>query len=143
MICVNSVKKIRSEVLRDIRNELHAIGPVKFRLTALLRLRKQVDLGGDEVTFFTRQEHPILLNVYNVRTVFEQLNAVLERQLEELAGWIERGSGWVVEGIKKAYLDFARCDPIRGGFYLPLSKDLQAKNAIIKIKEEINAFAGR
>ena len=60
-------RKIRGEVLRVIRNELHALGPVKFRLTALLRLRKQVDLGGDELTFFTRQEHPILLNAYNAR----------------------------------------------------------------------------
>ena len=51
-------RKIRGEVLRVIRNELHALGLVKFRLTALLRLRKQVDLGGDELTFFTRQEHP-------------------------------------------------------------------------------------
>ena len=97
-------RKIRGEVLRVIRNELHALGPVKFRLTALLRLRKQVDLGGDELTYFTRQEHPILLNAYNARAVIEQLNAVLERQLEELAGWVERGSGWAVEGLKKPIL---------------------------------------
>ena len=64
-------RKIRGEVLRVIQNELHALGPVKFRLTALFRLRKQVDLGGDELTFFTGQEHPILLNAYNARAVIE------------------------------------------------------------------------
>ena len=80
----------------------------------------------------------ILLNAYNARAVIEQLNPVLERQLEELAGWVERGSGWVVEGVEKAYHDIARYNPIRGGHYLPLPKDLQAKNAIINIKNKDN-----
>ena len=71
-----------------------------------------------------------------LETVIEQLNAVLERQLEELAGWVERGSGWVVEGIEKAYLDFARCDPIRGGHYLPLLKDSTSQKRNHKCKKQ-------
>ena len=129
-------REIRGEVLRIIRIELNALGPVKIRLTALIRPRKQIDLGGDELGFFTRQENPILINAYNAQAITEQLNAVLERQLEELANWVERGSGWVVEAIEKVYLDFARHDPIRGGHYLPLPKDLKAKNAIINVKNK-------
>ena len=133
-------REIRGEVLRIIRNELIALGPVKFRLTALIKLRKQIDQGGDELGFFTRQENPILLNAYNARAITEQLNAVLERQLEELAGWVERGSGWVVDAIEIFYLDFARHDPIRGGHYLPLPKDLKAKNAIINVKNKDDQY---
>ena len=129
-------REIRGEILRIIRNELNALGPVKFRLTALIRLSKQIDLGGDELGFFTRQENPILINAYNAQAITEQLNAVLERQLEELANWVEKGSGWVVEAIEKVYLDFARHDLIRGGHYLPLPKDLKAKNAIINVKNK-------
>ena len=131
-----SHSEIRGEVLRIIRNELNALGPVKFRLTARIKLRKQADLGGDELGFFTRQENPMLINAYNARAITEQLNAALERQLEELAGWVERGSGWVVDAIEIFYLDFARHDPIRGGHYLPLPRDLKAKNAIINKKKQ-------
>ena len=129
-------REIRGEVLRVIRNELNLLGPVKFRLTGLITLRKQIDLGGDELSFFTRPENPILLNAYNALAITEQLNAALERQLEELAGWVERGSGWVVNAIEIFYLYFARNDPIRGGHYLPLPKDLKAKNAIINVKNK-------
>ena len=130
--------EIRGGVLKIIRNELNALGPIKFRLTARIRLRKQVDLGGDELSYFTRQENPILINTYNARAITEQLNAALDRQLEELAGWTERGSGWVVDAIEKFYLDFARNDPLRGGHYLPLRKDLKAKGAITIVKNKDN-----
>ena len=130
--------EIRGDVLKIIRNELNALGPIKFRLTARIRLRKQVDLGGDKLSYFTRQENPILINTYNARAITEQLNAALDRQLEELAGWFERGSGWVVDAIEKFYLDFARNDPLRGGHYLPLPKDLKAKGAIINVKNKDN-----
>ena len=46
--------EIRGEVLRIIRDELNALGPIKFRLTARIKLRKQADLGEDELSFFTR-----------------------------------------------------------------------------------------
>ena len=124
--------EIRGDVLRIIRNELNALGSVKSRLTARIELRKQVDLGGDELSYFTRQENPILIKTYNPRAIIDQLNAALDRQLEELAGWTERGSGWVVDAIEMFYLDFARNDPLRGGHYLPLPKDLKAKGAIIR-----------
>ena len=130
--------EIRGEVLKIFRNELNALGPVKFRLDARIKLRKQVDLGGDELSYFTRQENPILINTYNPRAITEQLNAALDRQLEELAGWTERGFGWVVDAIEKFYLDFARNDPLRGDHYLPLPKDLKAKGAIINVKNKDN-----
>ena len=130
--------EIRGDVLKSIRNELNALGPIKFRLTARIRLRKQVDLGGDELSYFTRQDNPILINTYNARAITEQLNAALDRQLEELAGWTERGSGWVVYAIEMFYLDFARNDPLRGGHYLPLPKYLKSKSAIINVKHKDN-----
>ena len=126
--------EIRGDVLEIIRNELNDLGSIKFRLTALIWLRKEVDLGGGQLSYSTRREHPILINNYNPRAITVQLNAVLNRQLEGLAGWTERGSGWVLEGIEKFYIDVARNDPLRGGHYLPLPKDLKAKGAIINVK---------
>ena len=70
--------------------------------------------------------------------MIEKLNTELERQIEELANWVERSSGWIIDGIKLAYLNFSRYNPIRGGAYLPLPKWLKRKNAIINVKNKDN-----
>ena len=100
----HSHMEIRGAVLEIIRKELNDLGPIKFRLTALVWLRKEVDLGGDQLSYFTRQEHPMLINTYNTRAITAQLNAALYRQLEALAGWTERGSGWTMYGLKSSIL---------------------------------------
>ena len=53
-----------------------------------------------------------------------------------MAGWVERGSGWVINRIKTAYLHIGRYNPIRGGAYIPLPSILQGKQAIINIKNK-------
>ena len=109
----------------------------------MIRVKKLTDIGEEGFDFFIRQENPTLLNAFSVQTVTEKLNTELERQIEELENRVERGSGWVVGGILKLYLDFSRYNPIRGGYYLPLPKDVQSKNAIINVKTETtSAFVG-
>ena len=129
-------KKKKGDVLRIIHNESKALGPPKFKLTALIKVKRQTDIGEEGFDFFIRQENPTLLNTFNVQAETEKLNTELERQIEELANRVERGSGWVVGGILKLYLDFSRYNPIRGGHYLLLPKDLQSKNAIINVKKQ-------
>ena len=85
--------EIRGDVLGIICKELNDLGPIKVSITALVNLRREVDLGGDQLSYFTRQEHSILINTYNLRAIVAQLNDALNRQLEALAGWTERGSG--------------------------------------------------
>ena len=68
----------------------------------------------------------------------EKLDTKLEKQIEELANWVETGSGWAVGGISTTYIDFSGNNPLRGGHYLPLPKDLQSKNAIINVKNTDN-----
>ena len=131
-------KKIMGEVLRVIHNKSEALGPLKYKLTVLIKLIKQTNRSGEEVEYFTRQANPTILNAFNPQAVTEKLNTELERQIEVLANWVERGSGWVVGGISKSYLDFSRYNPLRGGHYLPLPKDLQSKNAIISVKNKDN-----
>ena len=132
-------KKKGGKVLRVIQNESNALGPLKFKLTTLLKLKKQTNRGEEEVRYFTRQENPAIpLNVFNVQTVTEKLNTELKKQIEELANWVETGSGWTVGGISMAYIDFSRYNPLRGGHYLPLPKGLQSKNAIINVKNTDN-----
>ena len=46
------------------------------------------------------------------------------------------GSGWVVEGIKTAYLEVNKYVPIRGGSYIPTPSKLRHKQAIINVKNK-------
>ena len=68
-------KEIRGEVLRVIHNESEALGPLKFKLTTLLKLKKQTNRGEEHVKYFTRQVNPTILNVFNAQAVNEKLNA--------------------------------------------------------------------
>ena len=90
-------KKIKGEVLKVIYNESKAPGPLKFKLTMLLKLKKQTNRGEEHVKYFTRQGNPTILSTFNAQAVNEKLNAELGKQIEELANWVETGSGWVLK----------------------------------------------
>ena len=129
---------LRGEVLQVIHNESEAFGPIKYKVTVLIKLKTQTNRGEEEIDYYTRQANPTILNAFNTQTVVERLDTELERQIEDLSNWVERGSGWVVAGISKAYLGFSRYNPLRGVHYLPLPKDIQSKNAIINVKNRDN-----
>ena len=101
-------------------------------------LKKETRTGEETIDFFSRQEFPILLNTYNREEVKRKLDEEINKKKEELAGWVERGSGWVLDKINTAYLDFARNVPITGASYIPTPKELKNKNAIINVKNRDN-----
>ena len=49
-------RQMRSEVLRIIQNELRSLGPLKFKLEVVLKLRKDVNGGVERIDYFTRQK---------------------------------------------------------------------------------------
>ena len=81
----------------------------------------------------------MLLNAYNRAELKRKLRARINELKEQLADWTERGSGWVYKGIKVAYLDIVRNNPIRGGSYIPLPQKLKKKQEIINVKNRDNA----
>ena len=131
-------KEIENELIRAIRQESNDLGPLKFSYTMLVKLRKTTNRGEENVENFLRQEFPIVLSTFNRHNVKELLPAEINRKKGKIAGWVERGSGWVVDSIQKVYLDFARNVPIRGGTYIPLPQKLKDKQAIINIKNRDN-----
>ena len=127
--------EIEDELIRVIRQESDVLGPLKFGYTMLVDLKKDTNRG-ENVENFLRQEAPILVNDFNPRTVKEKLNVEINKKREVVAGWVERGSGWIIDRIMTVYLDFARHNPTRGGTYIPLPPKLKAKQAIINIKNK-------
>ena len=130
--------EIENALIKAIRQESNDLGPLKFSYTMLVKLRKYTNRGEENVESFLRQEFPIILNSFNRQYVKERFAAEINRKKEKIAGWVERGSGWVVNSILTVYLDFARNIPLRGGTYIPLSKKLKDKQAIINIQNRKN-----
>ena len=56
--------------------------------------------------------------------------------LELLEKWTQRGSGWVIDQVESLWLDIARYQPLRGGSYIPLPREVQTKKVVINVKNK-------
>ena len=129
--------EVRTDVLRILENESRILGPLKFKLEVAVNLEMERGDGITErINYFTAQRNPVVLNAFTVHGAAGRLNELLEEQLEALANYTERGSGWVVKGISVAYLSISRFEPLRGGSYMPLPKFIQSKKAVVNIKNK-------
>ena len=129
--------EMRTEVLRILENESRILGPLKFKLEVVVNLEMEKGDGITEgINYFTMQRNPVVLNAFIVQGAARRLNELLEEQLEALANFTERGSGWVVKDISAAYLRISRFEPLRGGSYMPLPKFIQSKKAVVNIKNK-------
>lgn len=68
----------------------------------------------------------------------QEFEKIIERAKGEIDAWSARGSGWVVQRITLAYVNVARCQPLRGGTYLLLPAKLAKKKAIINVQNKDN-----
>ena len=130
---------IEDELLERIREESNELGPIKFQYTFVPEIEKVTEQGVENETCYLGQREPMLLNAYNRVELKRKLRARINELKEQLAGWTERGSGWIYKGIKVAYLDISRNNPLRGGTYIPLPQKLKDKQAIINVKNRHNA----
>ena len=90
----------------------------------------------DEMDHFVWNRQPIIIS--NLAQLREEgmLERLVDSYKEEIARWQEMGSGWVVEGIKLAYLEVNKYAPIRGGLYIPTPSKFRNKQAIINVKNK-------
>ena len=130
---------IEDELLETIREKSNELGLIKFIYTLVVDIEKATEQGVQNETCYLGQREPMLLNAYNRVELKRKLRARINELKEQLAGWTERGSGWVYKGIKVVYLDISRNNPLRGGTYIPLPKKLENKHAIINVKNRDNA----
>ena len=87
--------------------------------------------------YFNRMQ-PAILNEHNMDTLNPLLNQFVHEVKGEIEAWSERGSGWIMDKILKAFINVARYQPMRGGSYMPLPKKLQNKKAIINVQNRDN-----
>ena len=76
--------EIEDELIRVIRQESDALGPLKFSYTMLVDLKKDTNRGKEHVEYFSRQEAPMLLNAFYPRIVKEKLTVEINKKERKL-----------------------------------------------------------
>ena len=121
---------------RRLAREITELGPIKVTMSFLVHFFMDRAGRRDEMEHFFWNRQPIIIS--NLAQLREEgmLERLVDSYKEEIARWQEMGSGWVVEGIKLAYLEVNRYAPIRGGSYIPTPSKLRNKQAIINVKNK-------
>ena len=73
-----------------------------------------------------------------VNEIDETINKAIPRILELLEKWTQRGSGWVLDRVELLWLDIARYQPLTGGSYIPLPREVEHQKAVINVKSKDN-----
>lgn len=108
---------------------------VKFQLVLQAELIKANLITGREVVVTAYFNHVMT----QVLDVIETSNVVLSAQadiLQHIEDYMRDGSGWVFRTVTSAYLNVGRYQPLRGRSYIPLPKYIQAKKAVVNVKND-------
>ena len=81
---------------------------------------------------------PAILNEHNIDTLNNLLNQFIDEVKGEIEAWSERGSGWIMDKILKAFINVAQYQPMRGRSYMELPTKLKNKRAIINVQNRDN-----
>jgi hypothetical protein len=152
----NETKSALSGVTKQYRLDGHEgkdpktfMDDVKLSAVALLKRSRQtktnivltcemerVDMKSGEVTtaeipFATKAE--VILESTDVKELYE--NAV-DRILEIMANFQQRGSNWRFKSVVKLEINAFVYRPLKGSSYIPLPKELADKKAIINMKQQ-------
>ena len=76
--------------------------------------------------------------LFQPEDIEESLSQTAPRLQESLERWIRRGSGWVLNRVMNQHINISKYRPLRAGSYLILPKDIWAKKAIVKVKNQDN-----
>ena len=126
----------KSAFYERLTREITELGSIKVTMSFLEDFSMEREGGRVEMEHFFWNRQPIIIS--NLEQLREEgmLERFVDSYKEEIARWQEMGSGWVEEGIKIAYLEVNKYEPIRGGSFIPTPSNLRNKKAIINVKNK-------
>ena len=65
------------------------------------------------------------------------LQSIYDQLLKKINDFEVRGSGWLLHELSRLDLHTYVYDPLRASTYIPLPKDLQAKQAVVNIQNQV------
>ena len=126
----------KSAFYERLAREITELGSIKVTMSFLEGFSMEGEGGRVEMEHFFWNRQPVIISNHEQLREGEMLERLVDTYKEEIARWQEMGSGWVEEGIKLAYLEINKYEPIRGGSYIPTPLKLRNKKAVINVKNK-------
>ena len=131
-------QKTKNSFINVCDKEVEVMKSVKIQFSLNVRFHMDRDEIKEEMNHYFNSMQPVILNEHNKDIIKPLLNQYIDQVKGEIEAWSERGSGWIMDEILEAYINLARYQPMRGGSYMPLPKQLQNKKAIINVQNRDN-----
>ncbi|KAL9954681.1 hypothetical protein ACROYT_G042247 [Oculina patagonica] len=121
-----------------LKSEIDDLQMIKASFGLEVKFSKETNGVTQHMEHYFREREPQVFTKYKKKEIKPNFDKFIEKAKGEIESWSERGSGWVIERITEAYINVARYQPLRGGNYLPLPKNLAKKKAIINVQNRDN-----
>ena len=130
----------RNSLTEKLAQLLNKKGFFKAYLTLRVELKKRILQDGEEAYEFAQpyfnSSRTTILNEFDIRDFYDQ---AVEEILNQIARWISKGSGWVIERILNFYLNIVSYVPLKGRSYFPLPEELRhSRKGLINIQNDDN-----
>ena len=89
-----------------------------MNLAFLIHLTKEGVNGIERIEYYFRQDKPFPVIRFHQSEINKKIDDVINSILENVARWVNNGSGWVIERVETVYLDFARFQVVKGSGYI-------------------------
>ncbi|KAL9989123.1 hypothetical protein ACROYT_G003634, partial [Oculina patagonica] len=131
-------RKNKKKFYELLVSEIDDLRSLKASFGLEVKFSIQRDGETQHMEHYFREREPHVFTKNNKDQIKKEFDKFIERAKGEIEAWSERGSGWVIERITKAYINVACYQPLRGGTYLPLPANLAKKKAIINVQNRGN-----
>ena len=126
------LEEVCPQILKKLKEELKALGGVKFQLALKVQLQKVRADGTKEFSDpVFRHKQEALLQASEMK---EALDSHPTSWSCSKNGHRDSRSGWSTECT--LWLDIARYQPLRGGSYIPLPAAVKNKKAVVNVKSK-------
>ena len=103
---------------------------LKFNLCIKLDLQKMTEMSISERFTFTIRSTIILPTT----DIDDQVREHCEKLLEKIDDFNRRGSGWVMNAVDCIHIDITKYNPVGGGTYIELPKEIAKKTSLLNIQ---------
>ena len=130
----NFFQKTKNSFINVCTNEVEALKSVKIQFSLLVKFHTKRDGKVEEMEHYFNRMQPLIVNEHNIDTLNHLLNQFTDEVKGEIEAWSEKGSGWIMDKILKAFINVARYQPMRGGSFMELPTKLKNQKAILNIQ---------
>ena len=135
---VQIFQKAKNSFINVCTNEVETMKSVKIQFSLLVRFYMIRDEKVEQMDHYFDRMRPVILNEHNIDMLKPLLNQFIDEVKGEIEAWSERGSGWIMDKILKAFINVAKYQPMRGGSFMVLPITLKNKRAILNIQNRDN-----